>query len=97
MVGVTLKTTSLSATSNLPPEQNSVHLGRFLHFSQKVDAVTLKTEALAASSNLHGEQNLVHLGRFLHLAKKVVRVTLKTEAFMSNFQFTCRTEFSAFG
>ena len=31
----------LAATSNLRVEQNSVHLGRFLHFSQKVVGVTL--------------------------------------------------------
>ena len=32
----------LAATSNLLVEQNLVHLGRFLHFSQKVVGVTLK-------------------------------------------------------
>ena len=32
----------LAATSNLRVEQNLVHLGRFLHFSQKVVGVTLK-------------------------------------------------------
>ena len=32
----------LAATSNLRVEQNLVHLGRFLHFSQKVIGVTLK-------------------------------------------------------
>ena len=31
----------LAATSNLREEQNLVHLGRFLHFSQKVVGVTL--------------------------------------------------------
>ena len=31
----------LAATSNLRIEQNVVHLGRFLHFSQKVVGVTL--------------------------------------------------------
>ena len=31
----------LSATSNLRVEQNLVHLGRFMHFSQKVVGVTL--------------------------------------------------------
>ena len=31
-----------AATSNLRVEQNLVHLGRFLHFSQKVVEVTLK-------------------------------------------------------
>ena len=34
----------LAATSNLRVEQNLVHLGRFLHFSQKVVGVTLKEE-----------------------------------------------------
>ena len=43
-----------------------MHLGRFLHFSQKVVGVTLKTEVLSATANLRVEQNLVHLGRFLH-------------------------------
>ena len=33
--------TFLAATSNLRLEQNLVHLGRFLHFSQKVVGVTL--------------------------------------------------------
>ena len=33
----------LAATSNLRVEQNLVHLGRFLYFSQKVVGVTLKT------------------------------------------------------
>ena len=32
----------LAATSNLRVEQNLVHLGRFLHFSQKVVRVTLR-------------------------------------------------------
>ena len=32
----------LSAASNLRVEQNLVHLGRFIHFSQKVVGVTLK-------------------------------------------------------
>ena len=32
----------LAATFNLRVEQNLVHLGRFLHFSQKVVGVTLK-------------------------------------------------------
>ena len=31
----------LAATSNLRVEQNLVHLGRFLHFSQKVVGLTL--------------------------------------------------------
>ena len=31
----------LAATSNLRKEQNLEHLGRFLHFSQKVVEVTL--------------------------------------------------------
>ena len=31
----------LAATSNLRVEQNLMHLGRFLHFSQKVAGVTL--------------------------------------------------------
>ena len=33
---------SLAATSNLRVEQNLVHLGRFLHFSQKVVGVNLR-------------------------------------------------------
>ena len=32
----------LTATSNLRVEQKLVHLGRFLHFSQKVFGMTLK-------------------------------------------------------
>ena len=32
----------LAATSNVRVEQHSVHLGRFLHFSQKVVGVTLE-------------------------------------------------------
>ena len=32
----------LAATSSLRVEQNLVHLGRFLHFSQKVVRVTLR-------------------------------------------------------
>ena len=35
----------LAATSNLRVEQNLVHLGRFLHFSQKVVGVTLNNSA----------------------------------------------------
>ena len=31
----------LAATSNLREEQNLVHLGRFLHFNEKVFGVTL--------------------------------------------------------
>ena len=38
----------LVATSNLREEQNLVHLGRFLHFSQKVVGVILK-QALVAT------------------------------------------------
>ena len=34
--------TFLAATANLRVEQNLVHLGRFLHFSQKVDGVTFR-------------------------------------------------------
>ena len=32
----------LIATSNLPVKEDLVHLGRFMHFSQKVVGVTLK-------------------------------------------------------
>ena len=35
------KTEVLTATSNLRVEQNLVHFGRFLYFSQKVVGVTL--------------------------------------------------------
>ena len=35
------KTKILAATSNLPVEQNLEHLGRLLHFSQKVVGVTI--------------------------------------------------------
>ena len=35
----------LAATSNLRVEQNLVHLGSFLHFSQKVVGVTLKKDS----------------------------------------------------
>ena len=35
----------LTSTSNLRVEQNSVHLGRFLHFSQKVVGVTLNVDS----------------------------------------------------
>ena len=66
-----------------------MHLGRFMHFSQKVVGVTLKSEFLSATSNLHVENNLVHLARFMHFSQKVVGVTLKSEVFISNFQFTC--------
>ena len=34
--------TFLATTANLRVEQNLVHLGRFLHFSQKVDGVTFR-------------------------------------------------------
>ena len=44
VVGVTLKTEFLSATSNLRVDQNLVHFGRFSDFSQNVIGVTLKTE-----------------------------------------------------
>ena len=37
------KTEVFAATSNLHVEQNLVHLGRCLHFSQKVVGVTLKS------------------------------------------------------
>ena len=33
--------TLLAATSKLPVEQNLLHLGRFLHFNQKVVEVTI--------------------------------------------------------
>ena len=36
----------LSAASNLHVEQNLVHLGRFMHFSQKVVGVTLSRVAV---------------------------------------------------
>ena len=41
------KTEVLAAISNLRVEQNLVHLGRILHFSQKVVEVTLNTSLLA--------------------------------------------------
>ena len=74
-----------------------MHLGRFLHFSQKVVGVTLKTEVSRSHFNLRVEQNLVHLGTFCHFSQKVAGVTLKTEVFRSHFQFMGRVEFSAFG
>ena len=43
------KTDVLAATSNLRVEQNLVHLGRFLHFSQKVVGVTLSSLELTQS------------------------------------------------
>ena len=47
------KTEVFAATSNLRVEQNLVHLGRFLHFSQKVVGVTLiKTVVLETSSEI---------------------------------------------
>ena len=39
----------------------------------------------------------MHLGRFLDFSQKVVGVSSKTEVFISNFQFTCGTEFSGSG
>ena len=77
-----------------------MHLGRFLHFSEKVVGVTLKMEAF--SSNFHFpyrakfriEQNSC---RFLHFCQKEVRVNLKNEAFSSKFQFKYRAKFSTFG
>ena len=41
----------LAATSNLRVEQNLVHLGRFLHFSQRVVGVTLKKNVWSGYSH----------------------------------------------
>ena len=40
----------LAATSNLRVEQNLGHLGRLLHFSQKVVGVTLKSQRICIST-----------------------------------------------
>ena len=74
-----------------------MHLGRFKHFSLKVVGLILKTKVSSATCNLRAEQNLVRLGRFLHFSLKVVGMILKTKVPLSNFQFTCRAKFSAFG
>ena len=42
----------LAATSNLREEQNLVHLGRFLHFSQKVVGVTLSRMGITRTGGL---------------------------------------------
>ena len=42
----------LAATSNLHVEQNLVHLGRLLHFSQKVVGVTLIRRARVAPNSV---------------------------------------------
>ena len=39
----------LSVTSNLPVEQNFVHLGRFMHFSQKVVGNSFSQNCLPVS------------------------------------------------
>ena len=39
----------LAGTSNLCVERNLVHLGRFLHFSQKIVGVTLTTEVFISN------------------------------------------------
>ena len=52
---------------------------------------------LGATPNLRVKPNLVHLGIFMDFIQKVAGVTLKTEDFGSNFQFTYRANFSAFG
>ena len=46
------KTEVLAATSNLRAEQNLVHLGRFLHFSQKVVGVTLSQKIMINISHV---------------------------------------------
>ena len=43
-------------TSNLRVEQNLVHLGRFLHFSQKVVGVTLKEKMLFTGEGIFLKQ-----------------------------------------
>ena len=48
------KTKVLAAKSNLRVEQNLVHLGRFLHFSQKVVGVTLSNH-FTKKSEIVGE------------------------------------------
>ena len=56
----------LAATYNLRVERNLVHLGRFLHFSQKVVGVTLSTDnckSISTKSLYHIRQNF-----FLFLA-----------------------------
>ena len=69
----------LAATSNLRIEQNLVHLGRFLHFSQEVVGVTLKTQAFVSNFQFSYRAKFSALGRFLCFSEKVVGVILKNE------------------
>ena len=49
----------LAATSNLRVEENLVHLGRFLHFSQKVVGVTLNHTQPFKNTDLNSEKDMV--------------------------------------
>ena len=72
----------LAATPNLRVEQNLVHLGRFLHFSQKVVGVTLK-------------EDLVNNGYSL-FAEEVISKSQYEEDFIKSFQFSLVTILSRF-
>ena len=74
-----------------------MHLGRFLHFCQKVVGVTLKTEVFSCNFQFTYGAKFVAVGQIFAFLPKTGSSDLKDRSFYHNFQFTYRGKFSAFG